>query len=305
MNAYWMLAGPTAVGKSEFAIALAEKIGGEVVSADSRQIYKDLNIGTAKPTPEERARVRHHFIDELSLDTRYSAGRFQVDANRRIGEIIARDRLPIVVGGSTLYLHALKHGLAEIPTVSDEVLIDVQMEFNRGGSGALFSELERVDPRSAAQLDPTKTQRLIRSVAVHRETGRPLSAFHEIQEPPPYTFQMIVLYRERTELYRRINQRVDDMIAQGLLDEVRTILARGYDPAINPLRTIGYQEPIRYLRGEIAEHEMVRLIKRNSRRYAKRQLTWFRRDGSNMWIDASQRVEELMSAIHRATGNAE
>lgn len=297
MSDYIVLAGPTGVGKTDLSLTLAEKIGAEIVSADSRQIYQGLDIGTAKPTTDQLSRVRHHFIDELSVNQPYSAGQFQRDATMRIQEIVARGRVPLVVGGSTLYIHALKYGLAEIPSVDKDVLNAVQAEFQRRGGDALFSELVAVDPRSAAQLDPTKTQRLMRALAVYRATGTRLSTFHDKQGPPSNSFRIIVLNRDRPGLYRRINERVDAMMVKGLLDEVQVILDRGFDPGRNPLRTIGYREAIDYLQGDISCEEMVRLIKRNTRRYAKRQLTWFRRDDTNTWLDASQRPEFLIEAI--------
>lgn len=150
-------------------------------------------------------------------------------------------------------------------------------------------------------MDATKTQRIIRALEVYRFTGKQLSMYHDEQGPPPYRFRTIVLNRDRDVLYRRINQRVDDMLSRGLLDEVRSILDRGYDPELNPLKTIGYQEPICHLRGEISYSEMVRLVKRNSRRYAKRQLTWFRRDDENVWLDAATPVDDLLEMILRAS----
>lgn len=281
---FLILTGPTAVGKTEQSLALARRLGAEIISADSRQIYRPLTIGTAKPDAETLAAVPHHFIDELDLDEPYSAGAFARDAEARIREILGRGRVPLVVGGSTLYLHALQHGLADIPPVEPDVRAALEARLAAEGAEALYRELSRVDPASAARLDPTKTQRLIRALEVYHGTGVPLSDYHAAQPPPPFTFRTVVLYRERDELYARIDRRVDQMLGQGLLDEVQSILARGYDPSLNPLRTIGYQEPTSYLRGEIDYDEMVRLIKRNTRRYAKRQLTWFRRDPSVDWV---------------------
>lgn len=266
------------------SLALAERLDAEIISADSRQIYRELIIGTAKPTPEEQARVPHHFIDELDLGTPFSAGEFARRANERIHDIVERGRVPLVAGGSTLYLHALQFGMADIPPVSPDVRQHLEARLDEEGATVLFDELNRVDPASAATLDATKTQRLVRALEVYHGTGRPLSSYHEDQSPPPFTFDVFVLNRDRQALYGRINQRVDEMLARGLLDEVRGLLDRGIDPALQALQTIGYQEPIAHLRGEIDYDEMVRLIKRNSRRYAKRQLTWFRRYPSFQWV---------------------
>jgi len=281
-----LLTGPTAVGKTSLSLELAQRLDAEIISADSRQIYRELTIGTSKPEPDQLARIPHHFIDALDLGTPFSAGEFARQANARIRSILERGRVPLVVGGSTLYLHALQFGLAEIPPVAPEVRQHLENRLADEGADPLFDELLRFDPVSAATLDPTKTHRLLRALEVYHGTGRPLSSYYENQQPPPFTFKVVVLYRERESLYERINQRVDQMLKHGLLDEVRGLLERSADPSFNALRTIGYQEPIAYLRGEIDYDEMVRLIKRNSRRYAKRQRTWFRRYPDYQWIHA-------------------
>lgn len=281
----YVIAGPTAVGKTDLSLDVAETLGAEILSADSRQIYRPLTIGTAKPDPAALARVPHHFIDELPLDAPFSAGRFEAAALDRIAQINARGHTPLVVGGATLYLHALLHGLAEIPPVAPDLRPHLMDRLNREGSAALHAELQAVDPAYAATLDPTKTQRLVRGLEVYHGTGRALSSY----QPPPQdykpAFKVVVLTRDRAHLYRRIEARVDEMLAQGLLEEVQGLLAAGYDPALNPLQTIGYREPIAHLQGQITYPEMVRLIKRNTRRYAKRQLTWFRRYPAYHWVD--------------------
>ncbi|ARA92312.1 tRNA (adenosine(37)-N6)-dimethylallyltransferase MiaA [Rhodothermaceae bacterium RA] len=291
-----ILAGPTAVGKTELSLQLAEHTSAEIVSADSRQVYRRLDIGTAKPTPEELARVRHHFIDELDLDEPFSAGRFAEAAWERIREIHARGRAAHVVGGSTLYLYALQHGLAKIPTVSAGTRATIEERLSCEGADALYRELQSVDPEAAATMDPTKTQRLVRALEVFHETGQPISSFQRQAVRPPFAFRTVVLTRDRHVLYDRINRRVDLMLEAGLLDEVAGLLEAGFEPSLNPLRTIGYQEPIRYLQGEISREEMVRLIKRNTRRYAKRQLTWFRRLSDVRWVDVSY-VEDLNALL--------
>ena len=286
-----ILTGPTAVGKTALSLALAERLNAEIISADSRQVYRELTIGTAKPEPEELARVRHHFIDELDLGMPFSAGAFAAQANERIREILSRGRLPLIVGGSTLYLHALQFGLADVPPVDPDLRQRLETRLAEEGADVLYDELRRIDPASAGTLDPTKSSRLVRALEVYHGTGRPLSAYHAEQEPPPFTFAVTVLNRERKMLYARINQRVDQMLERGLLDEIRGLLERGVDPSLNALRTIGYQEPIAYLRGEIDYQEMVRLVKRNSRRYAKRQLTWMRRYPAFRWLPSDVSVD--------------
>ena len=280
-----ILTGPTAVGKTALSLDLAEQMGAEIVSADSRQVYRGLDIGTAKPGPEELERVPHHFIDELDLDQPFSAGAFAEAAWSRIRDIQSRGRRVLVVGGSTLYIYALERGLAAIPAVDREVRDEMTARLADEGAEALFEELARVDPRAAQSMDATKTQRLVRALEVYHGTGRPLSSYQTHQPAPPYAFRTFVLTRERRLLYDRINRRVDAMLAEGLLDEVQTVLAAVDHADIPPLRTIGYQEPIAYLRGEHSYETMRRLVKRNSRRYAKRQLTWFRRFDDYRWVD--------------------
>lgn len=298
MDPILIITGPTAVGKTELSLQLAERAGAEIVSADSRQVYRGLDIGTAKPTDDELARVRHHFISELELGQPFSAGQFQEAAYARIKRILARGAVPIVVGGSTLYIHALKHGLADVPHVPPGIRSSIEERLKSEGAEALYNELQQIDPKAAASMDSTKTQRLIRALEVYEATGKPLTWYYEDQPEPPYAFRTVVLNRDRKMLYARINARVDEMLDAGLVDEVASLLANGIDAQLNPLRTIGYQEPIRYLGGEISYHEMVRLIKRNSRRYAKRQLTWFRRDPENVWLNASASATDLIASIH-------
>ena len=280
------ITGPTAVGKTELSLALAEKWNAEIISADSRQVYKELTIGTAKPSPDARERVPHHFIGERSIfRDAYSAGEFADDARDRIRELRSRGKRPLIVGGSTLYVHALQYGLADIPDVSEDVRDRIERRLADEGAEVLYRELQQVDPGQAAKMDPTKTQRLVRALEVYHGTGRPLTYYHKQQTEPPFEYRTIVLNRDRQRLYRRIEKRVDAMLDRGLLDEIRGLLEHGVDPTRQPLRTIGYREPIQHLRGEIDYEEMVRLVKRNSRRYAKRQLTWFRRYDEYAWID--------------------
>lgn len=282
------IAGPTAVGKTELSLEVADTLDAEIISADSRQVYRELTIGTAKPSPEAQERVPHHFVGERSLHEPFSAGTYAEEANDRIREVLGRNRVPIVVGGATLYLHALQYGLADVPDVDDEVRAQLENRLEREGPEALYEELKEVDPTQAEKADPTKTQRVIRALEVYHGTGKPLTYYHENQPEPPFAFTTVVLNRDREILYDRINRRVERMLENGLLDEVRTVMEiEGVELDEPPLSTIGYREPIRHLRGEIDYDEMVRLIKRNTRRYAKRQLTWFRRYDEYVWMDAA------------------
>lgn len=273
----YVLTGPTAVGKTGISLALARRLGAEIISADSRQVYRGLDVGTAKPSPAERAAVPHHFVDELDLGEPFSAGRFAEAATERIRQLHAAGKEALVVGGSTLYVEALAHGLADVPSVDPEVRASLTRRLHEEGPDVLFGELEAADPVSAARLDPTKTQRVVRALEVYVATGRPVSYYQQQAPRAPFPSVVVVLDRPRDELYERINRRVDVMLARGLVDENRGLLEAGISADLNPLRTIGYQEPLAYLRGEVDYDEMVRRLKQNTRRYAKRQLTWFRR----------------------------
>lgn len=303
------ITGPTAVGKTALSLAVAEQLDAEIISADSRQVYEELNIGTATPSPEELDRVPHHFINERTFGESFSAGEFAEAANARIRTIRERDREPLVVGGSTLYLHALQYGLADIPAVPQEVRDHIEERLENEGAEQLYAELQEVDPQQAERMDPTKTHRLIRALEVYHGTGRPLTYYYENQPEPPFEYVTIVLNRDRKKLYERIERRVDRMLERGLLDEVRKVMKLGVDFTEPPLKTIGYKEPVRYLNDEISYDEMVRLIKRNSRRYAKRQLTWFRRYDEYIWREATdiapQETLDLLHQAHRRVRSSE
>ncbi len=282
-----MLTGPTAVGKTAVSLALAERLGAEIVSIDSRQIYRELVIGTARPSSAELARVPHHLIGAWPLDAPLSAGIYVREAESRIHAILARGGTPLVVGGSTLYLAALHDGLADIPDVPPAARATLESRLQQEGAEALYRELERVDPASAATMDFSKSQRLVRALEVYYGTGKPLSHYHAHRQAPAFTYRTIVLSTDREVLYERIDRRVDAMLEAGLVEEVRGLLAT-YGPRLPALRTIGYQEPMAMLRGEIDAGEMRRLIQRNTRRYAKRQLTWFRRFDAYEWVDVDE-----------------
>ena len=291
------IVGPTAVGKTALGIKLAQVLDGEIISADSRQIYKELSIGSAKPTAQELALVPHHFIDELRLGEYYSAGLFAEQATARIGEVLARNRVPIIVGGSTLYLHALIHGLSPLIPSDMGVRTSIEKRLADLGKEALYEELRRIDPDSANAMDPTKTARVMRALEVFELTGTPLSRFHDVQKTPPYSFCVTVLTLRRSLLYRRIEQRVDAMIAAGLMDEVQKIRNMQLDQTLPALKSIGYKEPLAYLDGLCTWPDMVEILKRNSRRYAKRQVTWFRRYETYQRIRADTPDDVLIKTL--------
>ena len=292
-----IIAGPTGVGKTSVSLNVAESVGAEIVSCDSRQIFRQLSIGTAKATAEERARVKHHLIDELDLEDPYSAGIFANMAEKCITDIISRSLIPLITGGSTLYLNALIFGLANIPQVDAEIRQRLNERIQTESSETLFEELAAVDPEFARTVDPTKSQRIVRALEVHMGTGQPLSSFFSDHDPPQHEYELFVLTRDRSILYDRINRRVDQMIDNGLVEEVRGLLAAGATPAIKALQTIGYKEVVRFLNDELEREDMIDLIKRNTRRYAKRQLTWFRRYDQATWIDLDRGEEKMVIEI--------
>ena len=279
------ITGPTAVGKSRLALDVAEALGAEIVSVDSRQIYRGMDIGTAKPSLRERSRVRHHFIDERDPDDPITAGAFADEASSRIGEILSRGKVPLAVGGSTLYLSALVDGVARLPPVPAELAAALAADMRSPERRqALLDELADADPVAARTLDVTKTHRLARLVGVLRATGTPPSDAWSQVARPTHRFRVVVLDRPRAELYERIEARVDAMLDRGLVGECETLVASGAGDLVE--QTIGYREPAAFLRGELTRDAMVERLKRNTRRYAKRQLTWFRRFPSYTWIDA-------------------
>ena len=281
-----ILAGTTASGKTDVSIPLAEILKGEIVNADSRQIYRELEIGTAKPTPEQMARVKHHFINEKSIGERWTAGDFAKEGRQRIGEILSRGHTAVVVGGSMMYLHALMDGFYEADVEEESDYATLRKELAEKGSDSLYAELQKCDPELAARTDVHDHHRILRGISVHRRLGLKLS---ELQTMPTkameYPFRLFFLYGDRAETYARVNQRAKEMVDGGLVEEVRGLMQQGYDETnCNALRTHGYQEVSPYLRGEITAEEMLEDISKAVRHYVKRQLTWFRKDKRAVWV---------------------
>ncbi|MCS6860746.1 MAG: tRNA (adenosine(37)-N6)-dimethylallyltransferase MiaA [Abditibacteriales bacterium] len=284
------IVGPTGTGKTDVAIELAKMIGGEIVSADSMQVYRYLDIGTAKATPQQRAEVPHHLIDIVDPDEDYSVTRFQEDAQRAIGEILARGRTPIVVGGTGFYVRAVLGGLRFPPVPPQwELRKRLQKEAEERGAEFLHERLRQVDPVSAARIHPRNVKRVMRALEVFEVTGKPVSAHrvHRLDAPSQIKYNPVVfgLTMQRERLYRRLDARVDAMLAAGFLDELRGLLQRGYDERLPPLQGLGYRQMLAYLRGEMEFEQAVMLWKRDTRRYAKRQWTWFRREPDVRWVD--------------------
>ncbi len=284
-----VICGPTAVGKTSLALALAEACGGEIISADSRQVYRLLDIGTAKPTAAEQQRVRHHLIDVAWPDEDFNAARFVKLAEEAVSGICRAGRWPFLVGGTGLYIRALTEGLLQAPGADPELRRQLHARAQSAGSAALHAELAACDPQSAARLHPNDLVRIVRALEVYRQSGRSMASLQDEHGfgGQPYRALKIGLDLERDELYRRIDQRAEAMFEQGLLEEAQSLLAAGYEPALKALQTIGYRQAFALLRGEISREAALEDLKRSTRRYAKQQLTWFRKDKSIIWLESS------------------
>jgi tRNA dimethylallyltransferase len=283
------LVGPTAIGKTSIALQIAKKLAVEIVSADSRQIYQFLTIGTAKPSAEELLTVPHHFIDLLEPDKPYSAGKFGRDARLVIHQILKRKKVPLVVGGAGFYIKALIDGLSEVEIDTTSVREELRRRWKQGESELLYAELNAVDPQMAESLEKNDKQRVLRALEVYLVSRRRLSEMQKTEaKPAEFKPLMFGLTAERKFLYEKINSRVDNMFARGLIAEVKVLIRRGYNRELNALNTVGYKEVFDYLEHKMSYEEMVSEIKTNSRRYAKRQLTWFRSDERIHWIDVGK-----------------
>ncbi|HFB99725.1 MAG TPA: tRNA (adenosine(37)-N6)-dimethylallyltransferase MiaA [Phaeodactylibacter sp.] len=271
-----IIAGPTAVGKTALSIRLAQIFQTEIISADSRQFYREMNIGTAKASPQELLQVKHHFINSLSIQSNYSVGDFERDVISLLEERFKTKKLMLLTGGSGLYIRAVCQGLDEFPEVPAAIRKNLQKLYNEKGIEALQLELEKSDPVYYQKVDLQNPHRLIRALSVCRVSGRAFSSFQNTPKiKRNFTPIYISLTRPREELYQRINQRVDEMLANGLLDEANNLFPYRH---LNALQTVGYQELFDYFENKISLEQAVELIKRNTRRYAKRQETWLRKN---------------------------
>ncbi len=281
-----IIMGPTAVGKTALAIDLAAYFETDIISADSRQFYVEMNIGTAKPTSSQLQQVKHHFINSLHVSQDYSVGKYEEEAILLIDKLFQQKKILIVVGGSGLYINALCDGIDTMPSVSAKTKAYVSQLYQDKGMVELLSLLKKYDPLYYDQVDHNNTQRVTRAVEVCLETQRSFSSFRKgVKTQRSFQLLKIGLQTSREQLYQSINQRVDDMVQQGLVDEVKSLLP--YKDA-NALQTVGYTEFFSFLDGAYSLEEAIALIKKNTRRYAKRQLTWFRKDPAIHWFDVTQ-----------------
>jgi len=280
-----VIVGPTAVGKTAVAIELAKKLNTEIVSADSRQFYREMTIGTAKPTPDELKQAKHHFIDSHSIKENFSVGDFEEQGLALLEGLFKKHDTAILVGGSGLYIKAICEGFDKLPSASPEVREKLNLEFKNKGIVPLQEKLKTADPVYYCQVDLNNPQRLIRALEVFETTGMPFSSYRKFTiNQRPFQCIKIGLNLPREMLYQRINQRVDDMVNQGLIEEVRSLLPFRH---LNALNTVGYSELFDYFDDKTDLASAIELIKQNTRRFAKRQLTWFRKDKDIKWMDAA------------------
>lgn len=295
-----VIVGPTCSGKTELAINVALRINSEIISADSRQVYKYLNIGTAKPSSAELNKIQHYLVNHINPDDNFNAGKFVDEAEQIISDLHSENKIPIVVGGTGLYIKSLIDGIINSVDTNEEMraaLLDQRRKF---GNEYLYEQLKKVDSKSAETMLPQNWKRVIRALEVFYISGKPIwQHFGEQKKNTKNYFFQFGLEWERSVLYQRIEQRVDRMIESGLVDEVKGLINKGYSKEINALNTVGYKEIISYLENKISTERAIELIKRNTRRYAKRQLTWFNADKRIEWlkINSESDIQESSNYI--------
>jgi tRNA dimethylallyltransferase len=283
-----ILTGPTAVGKTSTSIELAKLLNGEIISIDSRQLYKYLDIGTAKPTLREQKAIPHHLIDLFEPTRQVSAGEYRRLAIEVVEKIVTREKTPIFVGGSGMYIKAVVHGIFKNSTSNPEIRQALLQEIEEKGNIPLYNRLMDIDSETAKKIHMNDAKRITRALEIYQITGKPASQHFKNQKAnPAFPTKIFVLYRERPELYERINKRVDKMLSEGLVKETEDLLTNRYRDAMHELKTLGYQEVIQYLDDDVSLDEMTENLKMNTRRYAKRQLTWLRHQLDAKWIQVT------------------
>ena len=297
-NKVIVICGPTASGKTALSIELAKQINGEIVSCDSMQIYKDMNIGTAKPTVEEMQGIKHYLIGYVSPEERYSVADYKADAKKAIKEIIEKGKMPIVVGGTGLYLDSLIYEIEyQDIKLDEEYRKRLEEEVEEKGLEVLYERAKQIDEKAIEKISPNDKKRILRILEIYHATGKTKTQ-QEIEsrkKEVEYDYKVYALDWDRQKLYDRINKRVDMMIKQGLIEEVKQILNK-YDTFPTAMQGLGYKEVVEYLEGKLTKEEMIEKIKMETRRYAKRQLTWFRKNKQTVWLDAE---DTLQNNIHR------
>jgi len=294
-----ILLGPTGVGKSKLAIELAEEFGGEIISADSMQVYRYMDIGTAKPTLEAQKRVRHHLIDLVTPDQPFQAALYRMLGRKTIDQLDQEGKFIWVVGGTGLYIKTLTQGLFASPQIDPGVREKLKQEAQEKGGDFLYQRLKRIDPKTAAKLHPRDLFRTIRALEVFDSTGIPISFYREQHRfgERPYLTLKIGLEMNRLSLYQRIDQRVDQMTERGLVQEVKGLMEMGYSAELKPMQSLGYKQMVQFLTKKIGWTEAVKEMKRDTRHYAKRQLTWFKADPKVQWRDVSTDRKKIFVEI--------
>jgi len=299
-----VLLGPTGAGKSHWAIEWAEELGGEIISADSMQVYRYMDIGTGKPSLDDQKRVSHHLIDLVDPDQPFHAALYRTLGRKKIDQLYQGEKPIWIVGGTGLYIKALTKGLFSSPKIDPQVRENLKQKAKEKGVDALYERLKKVDPKTAIQLHPNDLFRIIRALEVFDSTGVPISFYrgqHCFGERPYKTLK-IGLERNREMLYRQIEKRVEQMLDKGFLQEVERLMEMGYGPGLKPMQSLGYKQMVQFLLKEIGWDEAVRRMKRDTRRYAKRQWTWFKADPEVHWWDESMDRRELFLNIQSFWG---
>jgi len=294
-----VILGPTASGKSEVALSLAKEINGEIISADSMQVYKYLNIGTAKPSGKVRKIIPHHLIDIKYPDEKFSAGEFQLRALRTIDKIFKKGKSPILVGGTALYIRTITDGVCPIPFRDNTIRKHLSLLAKKYGRRYLYERLNRVDKLAADKIHPNNLRRIIRALEVYSLTKVPFSTLQNRRYFAPYPVIVFGLNWDRTILYERIGRRVEEMVKKGIVREVERLLRKGYSRRLNSLQALGYRQVLDFLEGKYDLERMKNLIKRDTRHFAKRQLTWWRKNGRVRWIkmDEGREIEAIVKQI--------
>ena len=295
-----LILGPTGVGKTELSLRVAERYGCPIVNCDSRQVFRGIPIGTAAPTEEEQARVKHYFVATRELEEDYNAGQYERDALTLLDELFQSHEVVVMVGGSMLYADAVCAGLDDLPAVPSAIRASVQQNYEQNGLAWLQNEVQRLDPDYWEQVDQQNPARLAHCVELSLATGRPYSSLlsrktkEERQKTRPFRIVKVALDRPRAELYARIDERVKQLMADGLLEEAKSVYPKRH---LNSLQTVGYKELFAYMDGEYDLDRAIELIQQNTRHYAKRQLTWFRRDTEIHWLNAKETYEKNLDII--------
>jgi len=295
-----VIVGPTACGKTALSCQVASEFKAEIISADSRQIYRGMDIGTAKPSLREQEAIPHHFIDVLSPDQRYSAGLFAQEAKELILSLSSKSIPIILTGGTNLYIRSLINGITSVPEISIKVRTQVEKLLQDQGLKESYRQLIELEPQYKIKIHPNDIARTTRALEVYYETGRSLFDFRQEQDSAKSAYEtlFIGIQRDRAEIYKRINQRVHNMIEKGLVREVEDLLDMGYSPDLPPLRTIGYKESIEYIKGMSTFNDMIFNIQRKSRIYAKKQITWNQNDSRIEWFHPNEKNDEVIARIH-------